>query len=114
MRLQFNELENSIRLIKLIGALDLSGSYSIEVEFVRHCAGEGVHVLVDLSEVDYISSIGVHMMINAANSIASRGGKMALFNPQPSVMDVLDLTGILQVIPIYSDLESAKAGVLAE
>jgi len=24
------------------------------------------------------------------------------------------LTGILQVIPIYSDLESAKAGVLAE
>lgn len=114
MRLQFNELENGIRLIELIGALDLSGTYSIEVEFVRQCAGEGVRVLVDLSEVDYISSIGVQMLINAANSIASRGGKMALFSPQPSVLDVLDLTGILQVISIYSDLQSAKAGVLAE
>jgi anti-anti-sigma factor len=114
MRLQFNELENGIRLIKLIGALDLSGTYSIEVEFVRHCAGEGVRVLVDLSEVDYISSIGVQMLVNAANSIASRGGKMALFSPQSSVLDVLDLTGILQVISIYSDLESAEAGVLAK
>jgi len=114
MKLQYNELENGIRLIKLIGALDLSGSYGIEVEFVRHCAGDNVRVLVDLSEVDYISSIGVQMLVNAANSIASRGGKMALLNPQPSVLDVLDLTGILQVISIYSDLDSAEAGVLAE
>ena len=114
MRLQYNELENGIRLINLIGALDLSGSYSIEVEFVRHCAGDNVRVLVDLSEVDYISSIGVQMLVNAANSITSRGGKMALLGPQPSVLDVLDLTGILQVISIYSDLDSAKAGVLAK
>jgi anti-sigma B factor antagonist len=114
MRLQYHELENGIRLINLIGTLDLSGSYSIEVEFVRHCAGEGARVLVDLSEVDYVSSIGVQMLVNAANSIASRRGKMALLSPQPSVLDVLDLTGILQVISIYSDLDSAKAGVLAE
>ena len=114
MRLQFNELENGIRLIKLIGALDLSGSYSIEVEFVRQCAGDNVRVLVDLSEVDYISSIGVHMLITSANSITGRGGKMALLSPQSSVMDVLDLIGIPQILPIYSDLESAKADVLAE
>jgi len=114
MKLEFNELENGIRLIRLIGALDLSGTYSIEVEFVRQCAGDNVRVLVDLSEVEYISSIGVHMLITSANSIASRGGKMALLSPQPGVLEVLDLTGILQVIPIYSDLESAKADWLAE
>jgi len=114
MKLQFNELENGIRLIKLIGTLDLSGTYSIEVEFVRQCAGDNVRVLVDLSEVDYISSIGVHMLITSANSIASRGGKMALLSPQPSVLYVLDLTGILQLIPIHSNLGSAKADMLAE
>lgn len=113
MKLEFNELENGIHLIKLIGALDLSGRYGIEIEFVRQCAGEGVRVLVDLSEVDYISSIGVHMLITSANSVDSRGGKLALLNPQPTVLDVLDLTGILQLIPIYSDLESAKAGIVA-
>src|SRR5687767_7156338 len=111
MKLEYEELENGIRLLKLIGALDLSGRYSIEIEFVRQCAGENVSVLVDLSEVDYISSMGVHMLITSANSIASRGGKMALLNPQPTVLNVLDLTGILQIIPIYSDLESAKIGM---
>ena len=113
MNLQFNELENGIRLIKFIGALDLTGSYGIEVEFVRQCQGEDVRVLADLSEVDYISSIGVHMLVNAANSIARRGGKIALLNPQRDVMDVLEIIGIPQIIPIYSDLESAKAGLLA-
>jgi|SRR3989337_226444 len=113
MNLQFNELENGIRLIKFIGALDLTGSYGIEVEFVRQCQGEDVRVLADLSEVDYISSIGVHMLVNAANSIARRGGKIALLNPQRDVMDVLEMIGIPQIIPIYSDLESAKAGLLA-
>jgi anti-anti-sigma factor len=111
MKLEYEELENGIRLLKLIGALDLSGRYSIEIEFVRQCAGENVSVLVDLSEVDYISSIGVHMLITSANSVAGRGGKMALLNPQPTVLNVLDLTGILQIIPIYSDLESAKIGM---
>lgn len=113
MEIEFNKLENGIRLIKLIGALDLSGRYSIEIEFVRQCAGEDVRVLVDLSEVDYISSIGVHMLITSANSLAGRSGKMALLNPQPTVLNVLDLTGILQLIQIYSDLESAKTGMSA-
>jgi anti-anti-sigma factor len=113
MKLQSNELEDDIRLIKLIGALDLSGRYSIEIEFVRQCAGEAVRVLVDLSEVDYISSIGVHMLITSASSVAGRGGKLALLTPQPGVLQVLELTGVLQLIPIYSDLESAKAAVLA-
>ena len=99
--------------MKLIGALDLSGRYGIEIEFVRQCAGDAVHILVDLSEVDYISSIGVHMLITSASSIASRGGKLALLSPQPGVLEVLELTGILQLIPIFPDLESAKAAVSA-
>src|SRR5574341_2143363 len=114
MKLEYNELEDGIRLITLVGMLDLSGTYSIEIEFVRQCAGEHVRVLVDLSEVEYISSIGVHMLVNAANSIARRDGKMALLSPRRKVMDVLELTGISQIISIYTDLETAKAGLLAE
>jgi anti-sigma B factor antagonist/stage II sporulation protein AA (anti-sigma F factor antagonist) len=113
MNLQFSELENGIRMIKFVGALDLTGSYGIEVEFVRQCQGHNIRVLVDLSEVDYISSIGVHMLVNAASSIARRGGKIALLNPQRDVMNVLELIGIPQIIPIHSDLETAKAGLLA-
>ncbi|MCI0555439.1 MAG: STAS domain-containing protein [Anaerolineae bacterium] len=111
MKLKYNELEGGIRLIKLIGALDMTGTYSIEVEFVRQCAGDNIRVLVDLSRVNYLSSIGIPMLINTAKSVVSRGGKMALLNPQQNVAEVLDIVGIQQIIPIYTDLESAKAGL---
>lgn len=111
MKLRNQELDGGIRLIKLIGALDMTGTYSIEIEFVRQCAGDNVRVLVDLSKVNYLSSIGIPMLINTAKSVASRGGKFALLNPQQNVAEVLDIVGIREIIPIFTDLESAKAGL---
>jgi anti-anti-sigma factor len=113
MKLQYSELDGGIRLIKLSGALDMNGTYSVEIEFVRQCAGDNVRVIVDLSRVNYISSIGIPMLINTAKSVSSRGGKMVLLNPQRNVAEVLEITGIPQIIPIYTDLESATAAVTA-
>lgn len=73
-----------------------------------------MRLVVDLSKVNYLSSIGIPMLINTAKSVASRGGKMALLNPQRNVAEVLDITGIPQIIPVYDDLESAKAGISSE
>ncbi len=111
MKLDYSELENGIRLIKLEGRLDLNGTYSIEVQFVNRCAGEGVRVLVDLSGVSYVSSVGIPMLVNTAKSVVSRGGKMAFLNPQENVMKVLDLVGISSVIPIYNNQQAALEGL---
>ncbi len=111
MKLQYNELDNGIRLIKLSGALDMNGTYSIEIEFVRQCAGENVRVIVDLSRVNYISSIGIPMLINTARSVSRQGGKMVLLNPQRNVSEVLEITGIPQIITICTDLESAISAI---
>ncbi|HLO32522.1 MAG TPA: STAS domain-containing protein [Anaerolineales bacterium] len=107
MQLQYNELENGIRLIKLKGALDIKGTDAVEVEFVHHCMGENVRVLVDLSRVNYISSIGIPMLINSAKSVALHGGKLVLLNPQRAVEDILELAGIPLIVPIYEDSDKA-------
>ena len=107
MKLDYSELEGGIRLIKLNGVLDMNGTYSVEVPFVRYCAGENVRVIVDLSKVTYISSVGIPMLVNSAKSIVGQGGKMSLLKPQDSVIKVLEMVGIPQIIPIYDDLDSA-------
>ena len=109
MRLQHGELDGSIRLIKLSGALDMNGVGDVEMEFVRLCTGDNVCVLVDLSKVNYISSIGIPLLINSAKSLTRQGGKMALVNPQKSVENVLELTGIPLIIPIYQNMNAAVA-----
>jgi anti-sigma B factor antagonist len=111
MELEYIELENGIRLIKLKGRLDLNGTYNVEVSFVRHCAGENIRVLVDLSEVDFLSSVGIPMLVNTAKSVMNRGGKFALLRPSENVVGVLELVGVSHVIPIYEDLNSALAGM---
>lgn len=113
MRLQSRELENGIRLIKLNGTLDAIGTDSVEVEFVKCCSGQNLRILVDLSRVNYISSIGIPLLINSAKSIARGGGKMALLKPQRAVEEILELTGIPLIIPIYKDLKSATAALCA-
>jgi anti-anti-sigma factor len=112
MRLQYSELNNGIRLIKLNGTLDMSGVSRVELEFVRRCAGQNVCVLVDLSKVNYISSIGIPLLINSAKAVVRNGGRMALVNPQNNVENILELTGIPLIIPIHHDLDTAVAAIL--
>ena len=107
MELQYTELENGVRLIKLIGILDMQGTFSVQIQFARLCEGENIRVLVDLSKVTYLSSIGIPMLINTARSVSSQGGKMGLVGPTYDVHRVLDITGVPQIIPIFHDFDTA-------
>jgi anti-sigma B factor antagonist len=108
MELQFNTGDDGIRLIKLIGKLDIIGTGEIKTKFMNHCAGDKVRMVVDLSEVDFLASIGVRLLVLTAKSVASRGGKMIILNPIPEVQKVLEVAGIPAIIPIYSHFESAE------
>jgi len=47
-------------------------------------------------------------LLARAKSLASRGGKMVLLNPMPETQNVLEITGIPSMVPVYSYLESAE------
>jgi len=106
MKIESTRLENNVQLIKLIGTLDVLGVNEVEKQFVALCAGEAVFVLVDLSQVNYLSSIGIPLLINSAKGVSARGGRLAFINPQVKVRAVLDLTGVLHSIRIYPDIKT--------
>ena len=109
MQLQYNKLNSGTHLLKVIGKLDIVGTGEIETKFAGYCAGNKVPVIVDLSEVDFLASIGIRLLVVNAKSVAQRGGKMVLLNPIPDVNHVLDLAGIPEIIPTYTSLEAAEA-----
>ena len=108
MDLHYSELGNHIRLIKLTGKLDITGTGEIETQFAAHCGGNNPRVLIDLSGVEFLASIGIRLLTLNAKSILSRGGRMVLLSPTPDVRNVLELTGIPAIIPIYDGRESAE------
>lgn len=113
MELRYSELENNVRLLKLIGKLDINGVEAIESQFTGYCGGEHSRVLVDLSEVEFLASIGIRLLMVNAKFVLNHGGRIVLLRPTPDVRHVLEISGIPSVIPIYDDLESAEAVLLA-
>jgi len=113
MELQYKELDNNIRFIKLTGRLDIIGTGEIETKFAGYSAGEKIRVIVDLSKVDFLSSIGIRLLMLTAKSVTSRGGKIVILSPIPDVQNVLEIAGIPSIIPIYSHLESAETILMA-
>jgi anti-sigma B factor antagonist len=114
MDLLYSELDNGIRLIKLTGRLDSSGFGKIEPIFTAHCSGDGLRVLVDLSELKFIGSAGIRMLAANARSLSVHGGRIALLTPSEEVKNVLEIAGIPDLIPTYESCESAEAVLLAD
>jgi anti-anti-sigma factor len=111
MNFEYSEFEDGMRLIKLSGKLDIEGTNLVEPQFTLRCQGENAFVLVDLSQVTYLSSIGIPMLINNAKAVAKHGGRLALINPQPNVKSILDITGVLHLIRVYKDIETGRERV---
>ena len=71
-------------------------------------------MVVDLSDVQYLASIGIGALITSAKAVKGRGGKMALVvNKGSAVMMSLQATGIDQLIPTFRKLSDAESAALA-
>lgn len=112
MNLEIKTLDNGLIEIEMIGRLDLQGGLDIEAEFRQHAETEKAGILVDMSNVDFISSNGMRLLISNAKELAKQGGKMVLYHPVDLVQNALETAGFNQLIPIYHDYQSACSDLL--
>lgn len=54
----------------------------------------------DLSNVSYIASAGLRVLVMASKLADKRGGTMRLLHPVDEVMDILEMTGLTEVFSI--------------
>ena len=114
MELQYSVLENGVKYLVLVGNLDMQGTAQVELKFTAYAASEKAGVVVDLSQVPFLASIGIRMLISSAKALHNRGGKLSLLNPSPQVAKVMNLAQIDTILPIFDSLDSACAEVLAD
>jgi anti-sigma B factor antagonist len=70
--------------------------------------------IVDLSEVPYLDSTGLAFVVELHKLLKSRGGQLALASPNERVNEVLTLTRLGEIVPVYDNLENAEAGLRGE
>lgn len=107
MELQVQQLDNNIKKINLTGSMDIAGTGAIDLQFTAQTATRKARIIVDMSEVDFLASIGIRTLLSNARALKARGGKMVLLSPQAMVLKVLQTTGTDTLIPIATNLDSA-------
>ncbi len=107
MKLEIADLPSGIKQITLTGRLDIEGANKIDDKFAFAVTTEKVPVLVDLSSVEFIASIGMRLLVMNAKSLKNRGSKLVLYKPQPLVSEALTTAGIDLLIPVHEDFASA-------
>ena len=110
MRLETEEVAPGVTKANLTGRLDIGGSQEIDLAF-NALTGSCKALIVDLSQVDFIASMGLRTLIVGARTVARKGGRMVLFRPVIAVEAVLISSGTDNVVPILRDLEAAIRAV---
>jgi anti-sigma B factor antagonist len=108
MELAVHDLDSGILEISLSGRMDIIGTQQIDLKFTALTSTRKAQILVDLSNVTFIASIGIRTLITTAKAQKARGGTMVLFKPNDQVEQVLRATGIDSIIPIAHDIEAAR------
>jgi anti-sigma B factor antagonist len=109
MELEIKNQSDQITHLALRGRLDTAGVGDVELKFTGHTVPRAKPLLLDMSEVTFVSSLGLRMLLTVAKALDRRGAKTVLLRPQPAVREVLKLSGFDQVIPIHNDNETALA-----
>ena len=107
MELTVENLESGFRCIHISGRLDLKGAQEVEAEFSEKATETKQPVLIDLSSLDYVASVGIRMFLITGKLLIEAGAKMVILNPSKMVEEVLKLAGVDTIISIEHDVDAA-------
>ncbi len=110
MKISTTEETNSTATIALNGRLDIAGADVVATPLAA-LSGSKSGLVIDMSGVTFMSSIGIRQLVSAAKTMTRRGGRLVLLKPNDVVTEVLQTTGITDLLPIARSESEAAAMV---
>ncbi|MGD0574469.1 MAG: STAS domain-containing protein [Anaerolineales bacterium] len=93
------------------GRVDSNTAPELEEALVK-LQGEGQnHIVLDLSEIEFLSSAGLRVMVSTMKNLRKSAGDLVVASPNQRARDVLRLAGLDSVFSIYETREAAIASI---
>ncbi len=104
------EKKGTCGIIRLAGKLTAVEAPELEQE-VRQLAGKDglTCLLIDLKDLEYISSAGLRVFLLGAKMMDAKGGRVLLCALRENVREVFDISGFTDLFGIYGAEEEALA-----
>ncbi|HEY3324906.1 MAG TPA: STAS domain-containing protein [Planctomycetota bacterium] len=99
--------DRDVLVLTLIGSVSAKTFDILESEISDVLRQKHFNIVIDLANVNYVSSAGAGVLMNALAQLRENRGNMVLAAAAPDVREILDLLKLSEVVPMVADLESA-------
>jgi anti-sigma B factor antagonist len=97
-----------VKLVKLRGRLNLGDSVDRLRDTLADLMSSGdTRVVLDLSEVPWIDSSGIGLLVKILTSAKQKGGSIKLLNPSKFTVQTLKMICLLELFEVFDDQEKA-------
>ncbi len=94
-------------IINLVGRLDTSNYGELEKKLLTFIENGENHIVVDCSEMVYVSSSGLRVFLMALKKTTSTGGKLYLCALQENIREIFEIAGFTSIFTIFNTQEEA-------
>lgn len=94
-------------VLRVAGRMDAENAVQFERQ-CESCIAEGfMSLVIDLSDLTYVSSMGLRSFVAAAKKLRDKGGDLRICRLTGLVRQVFEITRLNQVFPPHDSIESA-------
>jgi len=103
--------EDGFCILEVIGRLDTVSASEFDQMVAVLMERHNADMILDLSKLDYISSIGLRSILAVTKKLRAGGRKLALCGLTDFVKEVFEVSGFDSVIPVFESVAAAKSQV---
>ena len=101
----------TITAVALKGRMDAGTSKSVEDHLLKLIDGGEHRLVVDFTQLDYISSVGLRVLILASKKVKPLQGSIVVCSLQPTIKQVFEVAGFTTIFKVYPTRDDAVAGL---
>lgn len=108
MPVEFTTAEQQgVHVVAVKGRLDSANAGELERGLTDLFSKPGDKAVVNLGQLDYISSAGLRVMLMLAKRARQNAGRLVLCSLAPQVREVFEISGFLKILDTAADGDSA-------
>ncbi len=106
LEINVEEIDKRI-IIRLSGRIDAPSSTILESRLTKILDEKLKNVFLDFSNVDYLSSAGLRLLLSFTKKFLERDARLGIFSVGEEVLDIIKLTGFESILNIYHNEKAA-------
>jgi anti-anti-sigma factor len=101
---------NDVKVVQIEGELDTGSSPNAQNQ-LDQLRGRGVKkILLDLTNLDFISSAGLRVLLATAQELKEDGGDLRVCSLNREVKEVFDISGFSTLLMVFDNEAKALSG----